>query len=85
MSKYPDLLEKLVREHSWTREDIKKITGANILRVMRDVERVAKELKTAKANDDTLDYCRIVDASKCQCKVMEDITLSQITEEPLNG
>ncbi|XP_059099487.1 uncharacterized protein LOC131893469 [Tigriopus californicus] len=65
VSKYPDLLEKLVRDHNWSREDIKKITGANILRVMKDVEKVAEELEATKANDDTLDYCRIVGSDNC--------------------
>lgn len=44
VSTYPDLLAELLRR-GYTREEIKKIAGLNVLRVMRGVERVAKELQ----------------------------------------
>lgn len=48
VSKYPDLLAELLRR-GYSQEDIKKIAGLNVLRVMRGVERVAKELQAAPA------------------------------------
>ncbi|HEX5222770.1 MAG TPA: dipeptidase [Verrucomicrobiae bacterium] len=48
VSKYPDLLAELLRR-GYTKEDIKKIAGLNVLRVMRGTERVAKELQRAPA------------------------------------
>jgi membrane dipeptidase len=40
VSKYPDLLVELM-QRGWTRAEIKKLAGENVLRVMRGVERVA--------------------------------------------
>jgi membrane dipeptidase len=44
VSKYPDLTAELLKR-GYTDQDIKKILGLNILRVIRDVERVSAELK----------------------------------------
>jgi membrane dipeptidase len=44
VSKYPGLTAELLRR-GYTDQDIKKILGLNILRVMRQVERVSAELK----------------------------------------
>jgi membrane dipeptidase len=44
VSKYPDLLVELLHR-GWTRAEIKKLVGQNVLRVMRDVERVAAKLQ----------------------------------------
>jgi membrane dipeptidase len=44
VSKYPDLTAELLKR-GYTDQDIKKILGLNILRVMRDVERVSAELR----------------------------------------
>ena len=46
VSKYPDLLAELLRR-GYSREEIRKIAGLNVLRVMRGTERVAKELQAA--------------------------------------
>jgi len=40
VSKYPDLLAELLRR-GYTEDDLKKVAGANLLRVLRAVERVA--------------------------------------------
>ncbi len=40
VSKFPDLIAELLRR-GWTEPDVKKVAGLNILRVMRDAERVA--------------------------------------------
>jgi len=44
VSGYPALLVELMRR-GWTREDIAKVAGLNILRVMREVEKVAADLQ----------------------------------------
>ncbi|XP_063241614.1 dipeptidase 1-like [Bacillus rossius redtenbacheri] len=38
VSKYPDLLARLMEDESWTEEDLKKLAGLNILRVFKEVE-----------------------------------------------
>jgi len=48
VSKYPDLLAELLRR-GYSKEDIKKIAGLNVLRVMRGTERVARELQASPA------------------------------------
>ena len=42
VSKFPDLIAELLRR-GWTEADVKKLAGLNILRVMREAERVAQQ------------------------------------------
>ncbi len=44
VSKLPDLLAELLRR-GWTEAEVKKVAGLNTLRVMRDAERVAVEMR----------------------------------------
>ena len=44
VSKFPDLIAELLRR-GWTEADVKKVAGLNTLRVMRDAERVAVEMR----------------------------------------
>ena len=44
VSKFPDLVAELLRR-GWSEADVKKVVGLNALRVMRDAERVARELR----------------------------------------
>ncbi len=44
VSKFPDLIAELLRR-GWTELDVKKVAGLNTLRVMRDAERVAREMR----------------------------------------
>jgi membrane dipeptidase len=44
VSKFPDLIAELLRR-GWTEADVKKVAGLNILRVMREAERVAREMR----------------------------------------
>lgn len=46
VSKYPDLLAELLRR-GYSKDDIKKIAGLNVLRALRGAERVARELQSA--------------------------------------
>jgi len=42
VSKFPDLIAELLRR-GWTEQDVRKVAGMNVLRVLRDAERVATE------------------------------------------
>ncbi len=44
VSKFPDLIAELLRR-GWTEADVKKVAGLNMLRVLRDAERVAREMQ----------------------------------------
>ena len=46
VSKYPDLLAELLRR-GYSKDDLKKIAGLNVLRALRGAERVAKELQAS--------------------------------------
>ena len=47
MSTYPALLAELLRR-GYTDEDVRKIAGLNVLRVMRNVERVSRTLQAER-------------------------------------
>jgi membrane dipeptidase len=46
VSKFPDLVAELLRR-GWSEADVRKVVGLNALRVLRDAERVARQLQTA--------------------------------------
>ena len=50
---YPALLAELLRR-GWTDEDIRKLAGENILRVMREVEKVSARLRKERPASDAL-------------------------------
>jgi membrane dipeptidase len=47
VSKYPALVAELFRR-GYKDDDVKKIVGQNVLRVMRDVEKVSKRLQSER-------------------------------------
>ncbi len=51
--KYPALLAELARR-GWSDEDLGKVAGGNVLRVLRDNEAVAKRLQASLPNEATL-------------------------------
>lgn len=55
VSEYPALFAELLRR-GWTDDDVKKLAGLNVLRVMREVEKTAQRLKKERpASDATLE------------------------------
>ena len=44
VSKFPDLIAELLRR-GWTEADVKKVVGLNALRVLREAERVARDMR----------------------------------------
>lgn len=53
VSKYPDLLAELMRR-GYTKQDIQKIAGLNVLRVLHKTEQVAAELQRSAVASDVL-------------------------------
>jgi hypothetical protein len=49
VSKYPDLFDRLAEnrpgEPTWTSEDLQKLAGLNLIRVLQDVEKVSSLLR----------------------------------------
>ena len=55
VDKFPDLLAELMRR-GWTNEEVAKVAGENMLRVLANVERVAARLRTdRKASEATIE------------------------------
>jgi membrane dipeptidase len=50
---YPALLAELLRR-GWTDEEVKKLAGENVLRVMREVEKVSARLRKERPASDAL-------------------------------
>ncbi len=48
VSKFPALVAELLRR-GWTDGDVKRVIGLNVLRVMREVERIAARLQTERS------------------------------------
>ncbi|XP_043278013.1 dipeptidase 1-like [Venturia canescens] len=47
VSRYPELFAELLRSGKWNVDDLKKVAGLNLLRVLREVEKVRDEMRTA--------------------------------------
>lgn len=64
VSKFPDLFDKLYEGgddfEPWTKDELKKLAGLNLIRVFKDVERVRDELKNEKIIDDPIPYDDII-------------------------
>lgn len=60
VSKYPDLFDKLAEPghgyEPWTREELKKLAGLNLIRVFKDVEIIRDSLKNEQVIDDPIPY-----------------------------
>ena len=77
MSKYPDLFDKLAESghgyEPWTKDELKKLAGLNLIRVFEDVERVRDSLKDEKVIDDPIPYNDIInenpDVATCRTDI----------------
>ncbi|XP_071541470.1 dipeptidase 1-like isoform X2 [Panulirus ornatus] len=49
VSGYPQLFAELLSDPSWSLQDLRKLAGGNLLRVMREAERVRVELREQRA------------------------------------
>ena len=66
-SKYPHLFAELLRQ-GWTEDDLEKVAGRNLLRVLRYVEQVRDEMATCGQNPhDELMPRSALDAVQMQC------------------
>lgn len=63
VSKYPDLFDKLAEQghgyEPWTKNDLKKLAGLNLIRVFKDVERIRDSMKNENIIDDPVPYSDI--------------------------
>lgn len=57
VDKYPALLAELARR-GWSHDDLVKVSGGNLLRVMREAESVARSLRGESASGATIDMDR---------------------------
>lgn len=94
VSKFPDLFDKLAEEgHGfvpWTKEDLRKLAGLNLIRVFKDVEAVRDSLKQEKVIETYIPYndiqnenpevglCRTdIDSYKPQAAVADKLLTSE--------
>jgi membrane dipeptidase len=65
VDKYPALLAELA-QRGWSHDDLVKVSGGNLLRVMRDAESVARRLGTTTPSNATLEIDRKLDRKSAQ-------------------
>ncbi|XP_071527343.1 dipeptidase 1-like isoform X2 [Panulirus ornatus] len=54
VSRYPELFAELLKDPSWSLQDLKKLAGLNLLRVFRRVEQVREELASEKPSEEII-------------------------------
>ncbi|XP_053669809.1 dipeptidase 1-like [Anopheles nili] len=83
VSKYPDLFDLLAdgayangtTYEPWTREDLRKLAGENLLRVFKEVERVRDEMLDVAPYEDLIPYQDFVDVGAGDQPCMSDIDI----------
>ncbi|XP_058117129.1 dipeptidase 1-like [Anopheles ziemanni] len=83
VSKYPDLFDLLADGTytngttftPWTREDLRKLAGENLLRVFGEVERVRDSMVDVEPYEDLIPYQDFVDAGVADQPCMSDIDI----------
>jgi len=76
VSKFPNLIAKLL-ESGWRKEEVIKVIGGNIIRVLRQVERVAVRLQEDRRPVETLMDANQFFSYKCRGGWLENITLTE--------
>lgn len=60
VSKYPELFDRLAEDghgfKPWTKTELKKLAGLNLIRVFKDVEKVRDTLRNAVIIDEPVPY-----------------------------
>ncbi|XP_042215089.1 dipeptidase 1-like [Homarus americanus] len=54
VSRYPELFAELLKDTSWSLQDLKKLAGLNLLRVLRKVEQVREQLAGEKPSEEII-------------------------------
>lgn len=83
VSKYPDLFDMLSNGvynngttfEPWTREDLQKLAGLNLLRVFREVEKVRDSMVSTPPYEDLIPYQEFVDAGVEDQPCMSDMDI----------
>lgn len=83
VSKYPDLFDMLSNGaysngttfEAWTRKDLQKLAGLNLLRVFREVEKVRDTMANVSPYEDLIPYQEFVDAGVADQPCMSDIDI----------
>lgn len=83
VSKYPDLFDMLANGaysngttfEAWSREDLQKLAGLNLLRVFREVEKVRDTMAKISPYEDLIPYKEFVDAGVADQPCMSDIDI----------
>jgi membrane dipeptidase len=77
VSKYPDLFDKLAEEghgyEPWTKDELKKLAGLNLIRVWKEVEKIRDNLKNAQILDDPIPYEDIINENPNAATCRTDI------------
>ncbi|CAF3289209.1 unnamed protein product [Rotaria socialis] len=75
VSKYPKLIEYLIDQGDWTDDDIIKLVGGNILRVLEKNEQIAQELqKTMKPHESLIERNELEVYNLTQCRYLDMYT-----------
>ncbi|XP_063866692.1 dipeptidase 1-like [Scylla paramamosain] len=54
VSKYPELFAELLRDSTWSLQDLKKLAGLNLLRVLSEVNQVREDLAGEKPSEEII-------------------------------
>ncbi|CAF0723783.1 unnamed protein product [Adineta ricciae] len=72
VSGYPKLIEYLISQGNWTDEDIIKLAGGNILRVMEENEQIARDLqKTMQPMEDMIPIADLIKNNITSCRYLD--------------
>ncbi|XP_018010925.1 dipeptidase 1, partial [Hyalella azteca] len=74
VSTYPRLFAELLADPKWSIEDLKKLAGLNILRVMKEVEQVSAELRSkgVTPHEDELPASQMLKPNNCSYVFVKD-------------
>ncbi|XP_043235338.1 dipeptidase 1-like [Amphibalanus amphitrite] len=84
VSRYPYLFAELVKDDSWSEEDLKKLAGQNFLRVFRTVEQVSRQMAVEKVRprQDRVDPLKLIytSAARCSWELSEALNKQQSSQ-----